>query len=147
MAILRRSLTNNEPLIGDLLEEFDRRRSHVWLWRQVVAAIWLDRRRHREIRPLRLVDGEFISRQTWASRAVTPRRSVNLTASPVPGVGGLGVLALGTLVTLVSPQVWWAVLYASLAGVTLGATMIFYRRRRLRSRPASDTRCVLLTRT
>jgi hypothetical protein len=62
-------------------------------------------------------------------------------------VGGLGVLALATLVTLVSPQAWWAVLYVALAGVTLGATMIFYRRRRLLSRPHSETPRVLLTRT
>jgi hypothetical protein len=39
IALLERSLVDDEPLKGDLIEEFNRGRSRWWLWRQVVAAV------------------------------------------------------------------------------------------------------------
>ncbi len=37
--LLKRFLLHDEALVGDLFEEFGRRRSRRWLWRQVVAAV------------------------------------------------------------------------------------------------------------
>ena len=39
LALLDRFVADNEPLKGDLLEEFEARRSHWWLWRQVIGAL------------------------------------------------------------------------------------------------------------
>jgi O-antigen/teichoic acid export membrane protein len=61
--------------------------------------------------------------------------AVNLSGSPIPHVGGLGLIVLGGLITVVRPQVWWAVLAALLAGVLLGIALVMIGRRRMRSRP------------
>lgn len=133
-ALLLRFVDDNEPLVGDLLEEFAARRSRLWFWRQVILAVLLAARRERhEVRPLKLVDGRpsFDSIPEGAS-VVGGRRRVNMTASPVPAVGGLGLVALATLMTLAAPQFWWVALVVTLAGAILGTTMVLVRRREIR---------------
>ena len=49
---------------------------------------------------------------------------VNLTASPLHGIGGLGIAALALLTTLVMPAAWCLLLGSALAGVLLGVAMI-----------------------
>ena len=57
-----------------------------------------------------------------------PRR-INLSGRPVPGIGGLSLIALGTLVVMVSPQLLWAAVSLILAGSALGVGLFLVRRR------------------
>jgi hypothetical protein len=140
-ALLNRFIPDDEPLAGDLLEEFGRRQSQLWLWRQVLLAILIRSfRTPRDQRPLKLAEsgGAFeIVEDGGTSRP----KSVNLTASPVVGIGGLGLLALAVLVTIVSPQAWWVVLAGVLAGGLLGIVLVLVRRRRIESRNGFIPRC------
>jgi hypothetical protein len=107
-------------LIGDIVEEFERRRSRLWLWRQVIASLALAiLGRGREPQP-------------------HIRRTVSLTGLPagIP-VGGLGLAVLIGLVTVVSPRSWWIVAAAAAGGAVLGVVMILSRR--ARQRPPSAT--------
>jgi hypothetical protein len=146
LAILQRFVSDGDALTGDLLEEVSTRRSHLWLCRQAVTALWLEAgRRHRlEIRPLRLVEGDVAR---GAGLVHAPVRPINLSASPTgSGVGGLGIVALATLVTIVNPQIWWAVVVALLGGVLLGAAMVWASAREVRSRSGHARPPVLLPR-
>jgi hypothetical protein len=49
---------------------------------------------------------------------------VNLSASPLSGVGGLGLLVLALHVTVVAPGAWWMLLGSALAGVLMGIWLI-----------------------
>jgi hypothetical protein len=53
-----------------------------------------------------------------------------LSASPVPGVGGLGLLALAVLVALARPQMVWLLLASAVGGVLLSGVLIGRARRR-----------------
>ena len=136
VALLHRFVADNEALVGDLLEEFGARQSRLWFWRQVLFALLIGpRRTAREVRPLKLVEhsSAFEIMQPDIRRPVHSKR-INLSGSPVPGIGGLGLIALATLVTVVSPQVWWVVLFTMLAGFLFGAALVLVRRRRDRCR-------------
>lgn len=107
-------------LIGDIVEEYERRRSRLWLFRQVLSAVSLAIfGRGREPRP-------------------HTRRTVSLTGLPngIP-VGGLGLAVLIGLVSVVSPRSWLIVGVAVAGGVVLGAVLILSRR--ARQRPPSAT--------
>jgi len=59
---------------------------------------------------------------------------VNLAASPRgAAVGGLGLVALAVLVTLVVPQAWWLVALGALGGAILGVVLVVFSRRRVLS--------------
>ena len=60
------------------------------------------------------------------SRRLTPRR-VNLS-SPVEGVGGLGLMMMGFLLSTVVPDVWWFVMGGIVCGLALGMTLAYRRR-------------------
>ena len=64
---------------------------------------------------------------------------LNMSGSPVVGIGGLGLATLACLVTLVSPGAWLLLLASALAGVVLGIVMIALRRQlpRVRRRLSS----------
>ena len=141
VALLHRYLHDNEPLAGDLLEGFAARQSRLWFWRQVLLAIVIHSFQQRdEERPLGLTGPSFVPADR--GRNVLPRR-INLTASPLPGVGGLGLVALSVLVTLVRPEAWWIFLPAILGGVALGLTMAIIRRRAVLSGRSSASRTLL----
>lgn len=130
LALLERVVPDNAPLAGDLVEEFERRQSTAWFWWQVLAAVWTAFfTRPVEIRPLQLVDLQP-SDAVERSRSLSDRiRPVNLTASPLHGIGGLGLVALSLLMTLVVPGVWWLILGSMAGGVTLGLIRIAIHRR------------------
>jgi hypothetical protein len=135
VVLLRRHLSHNEPLVGDLLEEFDRRQSRLWLWWQVIAAIVVTTfRRPDEVRPLHLVDERSTPLLPRPSAALPGRVNVNggvvLTASPIRGVGGLGIAALLLVMTLIRPATWSFALLALGAGLLFGVARILYTRRR-----------------
>jgi hypothetical protein len=132
LALLEYFVPDSGPIAGDLLEEFERHQSSVWLWWQVLAAIAsASFDQSDEIRPLRLMDLPPVDAME-RSRSMNLRfTSVNLSASPLDGVGGLGVVALGLLLTSVVPGAWWVLLASTLAGVLLGVLMIGMRRPRI----------------
>jgi hypothetical protein len=128
IALLEWLVPDSGPLAGDLIEEFDRRQSVAWLWWQVLAAIAaLFVERPVEIRPLRLMDEQPIDAMERTCQWNRRFRNINLSASPVPGVGGLGLLVLCVLVTLVMPGAWWGLLGSTVAGVALGFALIARR--------------------
>ncbi|HSL20665.1 MAG TPA: hypothetical protein VK886_03955 [Vicinamibacterales bacterium] len=132
LALLERCVPDSASLAGDLLEEFEQRQSRLWFWWQVLAAIWIaSSERSGEIRPLRLVDLQPSDAAERARRLNLRFRPVNLTASPIYGIGGLGLVMLSVLVTLVVPGAWWLMLASVVAGIALGVFMIARQRRRL----------------
>jgi hypothetical protein len=79
-----------------------------------------------EIRPLKLVDVPSTPRRTsqdgW--------KRVNLTGTSIPSLGGLTLIVLGTLVTLMRPEAWWFVLAAVSVGIVFGVALVTRSRRR-----------------
>jgi putative ABC transport system permease protein len=100
-ALLERFVSKNDPLVGDLLEEFAARPSSPWFWRQVAGAILFARRRRAgEARPLRAASalrstatsrgyvlGSLLGDFKFAGRA--------LRGAPVPTTAAVLTLALG----------------------------------------------------
>lgn len=135
LAILRRYLDDNEPLAGDLIEGFAVRRSKLWFWRQVLVAVAMRMVQRRDVEhPLGLTSGA-LSEVNTQRRSIAVPRPVNLTASPIPGVGGLGLLALAVLVALVNPAAVWIFVPALVGGVVFGVSLALVRRRAILTRP------------
>jgi hypothetical protein len=63
----------------------------------------------------------------WLASKKLPPRRVNLS-SPVEGVGGLGLMMLGLLLSTVVPEVWWFVVGGIVCGLALGLTLAYRRR-------------------
>jgi hypothetical protein len=130
LALLELFVPDSAPLAGDLLEEFERRQhSRGWLWWQVLAAIaTASFERPAEIRPLRLVDLQPAEALECSRRIGLRFRPVNLSASPLSEVGGLGLVVLAFLITTVMPAAWWVLLVSTLAGAVLSIIIIAARR-------------------
>ena len=126
MYVLRAFGVEDETLVGDLVEEFGIRRSHWWLWRQVLGALLFRPRAIRRTGPLGLADARFAQ----SVLRPTPRDAlrINLSGGPVPGVGGLSIVALVFHVGLVSPQLLWLPVFGVAAGSLVGVAL-FVRRR------------------
>ena len=125
LALLERVVSDSDPLAGDLIEEFARRQSRLWFWWQVLTAVagaWLEE--PYEIRPLRLVDLQPADAVERSRRLHHRMRAVNLSASPLPGIGGLGLVILACLVTMVAPAAWWALLASALFGVLMAVALV-----------------------
>jgi hypothetical protein len=117
----------NEPLAGDLVEQFRAGRSSLWLWAQLVCAIAMGEFRYRRVPvALNLTPIDPIVAEWLMSRRLTPRR-VNLSA-PGEGIGGLGLMMLGFLLSTVVPDIWWFVVGGIVFGVALGTLLAFRRR-------------------
>jgi hypothetical protein len=134
-------LPGNEELVGDLVERFAVKRSRLWVWRETVLALATAIGQPRgEVRPLKLVrDARWMNAGRPERR--TGARPINLTASPIPGIGGLGLAALGVDVALARPGAVLVLLPAIPLGVALGLAMTFVRRRGL----AADARARMLS--
>jgi hypothetical protein len=63
----------------------------------------------------------------WLMSRRLPARPINLSA-PGEGIGGLGLMVLGILLTSVVPDVWWFVVGGIASGVGLGTAKVFLRR-------------------
>ena len=127
--LLGRLAHRNEPLAGDLLEQFRVRRSVLWLWSQLLYAIVMGSFRQSRVPvALNLTPIDPIVAEWLMSRRLSPRR-VNLS-SPVEGVGGLGLMMMGFLLSTVVPEVWWFVMGGIVCGLALGMTLAYKRRRK-----------------
>jgi len=117
----------NEPLAGDLVEQFRTRRSVLWLWSQILLAIAMGSfRQSHTPAALNLTQLDPIVLEWLVSRKLPPRR-VNLS-SPVEGVGGLGLMMMGFLLSTVVPDVWYFVMGGIVCGLALGTTLAYRRR-------------------
>ena len=128
IALLRRFVADSEPLVGDLIEQFAVRRSRVWFWRQTLLAMVFRPARDPE-RPLVLGERSRFDTTNLVRTKPLVRR-VNLTGSPIPGIGGLGLVAFGVIVALARPNAWLIFLPAIAGGVILGATLVIVRAKR-----------------
>jgi hypothetical protein len=130
LALLEHLVPNSAPLAGDLIEEFQRRPSTAWFWWQVLAAIvTVPSCEPDEIRPLRLVELQPLDALERSRRASLHVQPINLSASPFPGVGGLGVVVLAFHMTAVVPSAWKWFLASTLAGTILGLVLTTLRSR------------------
>jgi hypothetical protein len=121
--VLRTLGVGDESLAGDLVEEFGARRSHLWLWRQVLGAIlFRPQATRRRTGPLGLCDARFAQSVLKPTPRNEPR--INLSGGPVPGVGGLSIVALVFHVAWVSPQLLWLPVFGLAAG-SLVAVALF----------------------
>ena len=89
--VLRALRVDDESLVGDIVEEFGTRRSRLWLWRQVLGAIVAGPEAHRRTGPLGLCDARFAQSVLRPTPRKEPR--INLSGGPVPGIGGLSIVA------------------------------------------------------
>lgn len=129
LALLGWCVPGSAALAGDLIEEFRSRQSVPWLYWQVLGAIWIEFSTRPEIiRPLTLVDLQPADAIERSRRMSLRFRPVNMTATPVYGAGGLGLVMLSMLMTLVVPAVWLVLAASMLAGVGLGVIMIVVHR-------------------
>ena len=104
---LLESFCRDEALVGDILEEYERRQSRAWLWRQVVVAVLLGMPYGRIRRPER-------------------------HKMPMP-IGGIGLLAIIALITFVAPGAWWLIGLGIVGGAVVAFILIasgFSRRAR-----------------
>jgi hypothetical protein len=125
LALLERFVPDSAPLAGDLVEEFARRQSRAWFWRQVLAAIAAAGfERSPEIRPLQLVDLQPADALDRARRLNLRFPPLNLTASPLPDIGGVGIVLLACHLSFTAPAAWWALAASTVAGVSLGVVLI-----------------------
>ncbi len=109
----------DDALVGDILEEYEARRSRGWLWRQVAAAVIFNL-------PYGMIRHE---RQTEKMR--------------MP-VGGLSLVIFVALITIVAPGAWWLVAIAAAGGALLALVLVAVTRRRLHRQSGSDRGHILL---
>jgi uncharacterized protein (TIGR03435 family) len=129
--LLERFLPGNDALIGDLLEEFERRQAPAWFWAQTLVAVGLSlasRERAYEIRPLRLVDMAPVDAIERSRRTLMTFPPINMAASPLPCAGGLTIAGLMLWLTYEAPEAWWALLASTAAGLLLSVCLIERRR-------------------
>jgi hypothetical protein len=116
-------------LAGDLLEERSAGRSRLWFWRQLLQAVlvvaWHKRRSTPTV--VRLVTVTPYDRPDRTPGLLDPAL-INLTGTNVRSVGGLSLLVMIILMTLVMPQTWWLVLIGLAGGIVVGIVLV--RRRR-----------------
>ena len=128
-AVLDRLARDNEPLAGDLLEEFKTRQSRLWLWRQLLSAVVMQAlyAPHPPV-ALNLVPIDpIVAEWLMAKRLDKPKR-VNLTGTSVEGIGGLTMVILGFITTFVVPAIWWFVVGGIVAGLVCGVAMVKLQR-------------------
>lgn len=132
LGVLERLVPDGASLAGDLIEEYRRGRSRTWVWWQVLAAVLVALPgQGDEIRPLRLVDLQPVEAVERARRMSLRFARINLSASPLPGIGGLGIVMLATLLTILAPVVWLALVLSIASGILLGIALIAMRRQRV----------------
>ena len=130
-ALLGRLALDNEPLAGDIIEEFRRRHSRLWLWRQLIAALVMQAL-YAPHPPVALnltpTDPVVAEWMMWRRLTSDKKKQVNLTGTGVEGIGGLTMVILGFMMSTVIPAIWWFVVGGIGAGVLLGVVKLRARR-------------------
>jgi hypothetical protein len=68
---------------------------------------------------------------------------INMSGIPVKGIGGLGLVAVAVLMTVVLPAAWWLLVLGAAGGVMLGAVMALMRRHHSPRGPSGDDPTIL----
>ena len=71
------------------------------------------------------------------------RPEINMSGIHVSGVGGLGLVAVAALMTVVLPAAWWLLVVGATGGVLLAGTTIVIRRVHRASAPSGDDPAIL----
>jgi uncharacterized membrane protein len=100
----------DEALVGDILEEYEFRRSRAWLWRQVGVAVIFSLP-YGMVRPAR-----------YAPKMQMP-------------IGGLGFVTIVALITIVAPGAWWFVAAGAMGGIALAVALVMSTRHRVMHEP------------
>ena len=77
---------------------------------------------------------------------MTPRDrdvSINMSGISVAGVGGLGLVAVAALTTVVLPQAWWLVVFGAVGGALLGVALVVVGRHHTPSGPSGSDPAIL----
>jgi hypothetical protein len=140
--LLHRFGPADEALVGDLFEEFDRRRSAAWFWRQVLGALVVTNWRRNgsvEIRPLRLVEERMTPLRTLSGPLQPLYRidAVNLSGAPIRGFGGLAIVFIVVLSAMTQPGISILATTGVVLGVALGWLFVARGRRRHWTEPSS----------
>lgn len=69
--------------------------------------------------------------------------SINMSAIPVAGLGGLGLVAMAVVVSVFFPAIGWMMAAGVTSGVLLGVVLVAVRRRWKASGPRGDDPKVL----
>jgi hypothetical protein len=69
--------------------------------------------------------------------------SINMSAIPVSGVGGLGLVAMAVVVSVFFPAIGWMVAAGAGCGVVLGVALVVFRRRHKGRGPSGDSPRIL----
>lgn len=127
--LLQRLALDNEPLAGDIIEEFGRRQSHIWLWRQLLVALATQAlyAPHPPV-SLNLTPIDPVVAAWLMEKHLEKNRKVSLTGTGIEGVGGLTMVVLGFIVSMVSPALWWLVVGGIAGGVVVGLALILLQR-------------------
>jgi hypothetical protein len=97
---------HDEALVGDILEQYEARKSRAWLWRQVGVALMFN-----------LPYG-----------MVRPERHAPKMQMPI---GGIGFVVFVALITVVAPGAWWLIASGAAAGLMLAVVLVAVTRRRM----------------
>jgi hypothetical protein len=123
--LIARLALDNEPLAGDLVEEFHRRQSRLWLWRQLIVAVFMQAlyAPHPPV-ALNLTPIDPVVAEWLMSKRLYKRKAINLTGTGIEGIGGLTMVMLGVMMSTVVPAIWWFVFGGIVAGVAVGVAMV-----------------------
>jgi hypothetical protein len=131
LALLRFIESDNEALAGDLAEEWRAGRSRRWFWHQLLRAVVVVSWRKRVAAPAAvcLFTTTPVDRPDRGLALIDPA-TINLSGIKVRGIGGLGLLSVIMLITVVIPQAWFLVVAGLAGGAVLGVVMVVRRRDR-----------------
>lgn len=68
---------------------------------------------------------------------------INMSGIPVNGIGGLGLVAVAVLMTVVLPEAWWLLVIGALGGIALSVVIVVARRHHVPSGPSGDDPTIL----
>ncbi len=68
---------------------------------------------------------------------------INMSGIPVNGIGGLGLVAVAALMTVVLPEAWGLVVLGAAGGVVLAAALVIVRRHHVPSGPSGSDPTIL----